>query len=174
MTGSILTNVLVVLGIYLILGTSGYFVFKGDTKDNILSNFASNEVLATISKFGLTIQLIISFATLHFLCRSSFETVLFTDWPFTWFRFFLLEFILITVMSVIALSFNEIITVFSLTGAIAGVLVFFVFPVILYIRTEPVFWKKIPAVIVLILSIILGLIGTVSVSYSIIRKFIKK
>lgn len=108
MTGSILINVVSVVGIYLILGTSSYLVFKGDTKDNILSNFASGEVLATISKFGLTIQLIISFATLHFLCRSSIDTVFFTTWPFTWFRWFLLEFLLITVMTVTALSFNEV------------------------------------------------------------------
>ncbi len=82
--------------------------------------------MATVAKFGITLQLIISYVLLHFVCREGVEVILFSKYEFSWMRWLLIEALLIGVMFAIAAGFTEITTVFSLTGAVAGVLVFYV------------------------------------------------
>ena len=52
-------NVVIVVAIYIGLGTCAFFVFQEKTKYNILVNFLPQEIPATIAKFGLCIQLTI-------------------------------------------------------------------------------------------------------------------
>ena len=59
MTISVFSNVVIVVAIYIGLGTCAFFVFQEKTKDNILVNFLPQEIPATIAKFGLCIQLTI-------------------------------------------------------------------------------------------------------------------
>eukprot|EP01080_Neovahlkampfia_damariscottae_P006635 gene6635-10800_t len=59
MTLSVFTNVVVVVAIYIGLGTCGFFVFQEKTTDNVLVNFLPDEIMATIAKFGVGIQLTI-------------------------------------------------------------------------------------------------------------------
>ena len=65
--------------------------------------------------------------------------------------------------------FEEIVTIFSLTGAIFGVLVFYVFPVLLYLKIEPSWLKRIPAIIVLILTVVFGIAGFVAIFIGILK-----
>jgi amino acid permease len=174
MTISAGVNVFIVLMIYLVLGITGLIIFKGNTFDNVLKNFDPNEIYATIAKFGLTVQLVLSYATLHFACRESIQTIFFKNWTFDWFRWILIEIILIGSMLGIAAMFSEIVTLFSLVGAVAGVFVFYIFPSLLYLRAEKSWPKRIPAILVLIVSAILGIVGTVSVTITTVNKYIKK
>lgn len=174
MTISAGATVSIVLIIYLVLGITGLIIFKGDTFDNVLKNFSPSEYYATIAKFGLTVQLVLSYATLHYACRNSIEAMFFKTWQFDWFRWILLEIILVGSMLGIAAMFSEIVTLFSLVGAVAGVFVFYIFPALLYMRAESSWPKRIPAILVLIVSAILGILGTVSVTISTINKYIKK
>jgi hypothetical protein len=110
-----------------------------------------------------------SFATLHFVCRESIESTIFLKYGFTWYRWLVLEGLLCGSFFLIFSVFQEIVTIFSLTGAIFGVLVFYVFPVLYYIKVEKSILKRIPAIIVLILTIIFGIVGFVAILLGILK-----
>eukprot|EP01080_Neovahlkampfia_damariscottae_P012746 gene12746-6938_t len=121
---------------YIFLGIAGFFVYGKNTKDNVLLNFGTNELPATIAKFGLAIQLIMSYSLFHYVSRQSIESTLFSKFKFSWYRWLFIEGVLCGSVFFIAIFFEEIVTVFSLTSAVFGVMVFYIFPVLFYIKIE--------------------------------------
>jgi hypothetical protein len=89
--------------------------------------------------------------------------------PNTRYRWLVLEGLLCGSFFLIFSVFEEIVTIFSLTGAIFGVLVFYVFPVLYYIKVEKSILKRIPAIIVLIFTVIFGIVGFVAILLGILK-----
>lgn len=162
----------IVASLYTVLGLFGYLLFKEKTRDNFLLNFAANELLATICKFTFTLQLVVSLCVLHFVCRNGIESVFYgKNVSFSWARWILIAIIQLALMYGIASVFEHVTTVFGLTGAIAGVLVFYVFPAILYFKVETSLWKRLPVLLLVAVAVILGSLGTVANVRNLILKF---
>jgi amino acid permease len=126
MSFSIAASLSIVCFLYILIGITGFLSFKELTRENVLNNFLPDNTMANISKFAFTIQLIISLTVLHYVCRESLESLLFKNWNFSWFRWISIQVLLLGAMYGISASFKKITVIFSLTGAIGGVLIFYV------------------------------------------------
>jgi len=61
----------------------GYLKFFEDTKDNILKNFANDDVLASIARGLLTFVMICHYPVVAYCCRSAIDFLIFGDTPLT-------------------------------------------------------------------------------------------
>lgn len=79
--------------------------------------------------------------------------------------------VIITGTTLLGLFLPSILTVFGLFMTTSGVLVMFVFPSIIYIKLETSWMKRIPAILLTIVSIILGAVAFVATVIDMIESF---
>jgi amino acid permease len=147
--------------LYLITGIFGYLQFRDITLDNILNNFHTDDILATSAKVIISVVVVLSYPLLHFACRESLENVLFPDKPFSNIRWVAEAAIICALTFTIASLVPKLQIVFGVVGATTGTLVVYIFPALIYFRLAKSWLYKTIALIVIVLSLIMGCISTV-------------
>ncbi|KAL0223987.1 hypothetical protein P9112_003377 [Eukaryota sp. TZLM1-RC] len=135
---SVIATSSICLVLYSIVAFTGYFSFTDSILSDVIENYAHNDILAIISRFGLSITLAFSFPIVCFSMRCSFEALFLEDPKPLWRRQFVLATLLVGICVTVAILEERIEVVLGLAGGSVGLLIGFVFPGLffLYVTKE--------------------------------------
>lgn len=168
----IIASVVLCFLFYELLGMTGYLTLADKTLgDNVLNSYPEGDIPVAIGKIFIAIVLVFSYPLLHFACREAIQNIFFPNKPFSWIRWLGIMLVIITGTTLLGLFLPSILTVFGLFMTTSGVLVMFVFPSIIYIKLETSWMKRIPAILLTIVSIILGAVAFVATVIDMIESF---
>ncbi len=144
---SILTGISICLGVYLVVGISGYLQFGEDTLDNILMSFGASNVGRDMSMAAMAFVILFSFPIIHYACRQSVLNGLCTiflrrDYRFGWVTHLGSAGILCVITLLVATVIPSVSFVFSLLFSLIGTSIYFMLPAIFYLRFRPSFQGK--------------------------------
>ncbi|KAK8803390.1 hypothetical protein WA158_001084 [Blastocystis sp. Blastoise] len=159
----------IVLLTYYAIGTAGYFQFGVDTKGNILLNYSSTSIYATIARLGMGINMVFSTPLPFFSVRGSIHSIFFPHKDASSFLYRFISSVLVIGSTVfLSIVVNKIETVVGLNGSLFGGLIIFFFPGLLYLEAKnaidktPIYrsFNKIMAIICMVIGICVCIGGT--------------
>ncbi|KAL0223984.1 hypothetical protein P9112_003374 [Eukaryota sp. TZLM1-RC] len=135
---SVISTAVVCLVMYSIVALTGYASFTDSILSDVIENYAHNDILAIISRFGLSFSLAFGFPVVCFSMRCSFEAMFLEDAKPLWRRQFVLATLLVGICVTVAILEERIEVVLGLAGGSVGLLIGFVFPGLffLYVTKE--------------------------------------
>jgi amino acid permease len=145
---------------YIVIGTTGYLQFANifPFSDNIIDLYPNSDILMEISKFLIGIVVILSYPLVHYACRSSFNNLFLSRFPDNWIKRLIVTAIIVSSTTFFGVVISQIVIVFGLVMTTAGIAVTFLFPFAIYIKLEKSWVKRIPAIILSVLSVILSIV----------------
>jgi sodium-coupled neutral amino acid transporter 11 len=155
--------------LYLTMSICGYLLFIDDTEGNVLNGFDKREKLIIGAKVAITLVVVTSFPLVHFSARQSIDSLLF-DRPFSWIRFILEAVVICIPVYGISVLIPDLADLVGFTGATIGTLIQFVIPALFFLFARKEKRWKIVAIICMLFSACIGVIGTVSVIMDFVRK----
>jgi len=164
--------------IYLITALFGYLTFYGDIDNDILTSYIdyydksttpSADALTVVVHVILCVSFIVTVPLINFPLRTAVEQLFFAEKEFSWIRHVVETLLAIGAVLFLAIVVPSITAVFGLIGATSSVSLVFIFPCSIYLRVEEGDWKskhKIPAVVMLVLGCLIGVVSLFGVFYS--------
>src|SRR5690606_20731782 len=119
----------------------------------------------------IVIVLVFSYPLMHYAARNSIESGFFYDSKFTWTRWVGETVAICGLCYLLGLLVPRIEIIFGVTGATAGVLVFYVFPTMLYAKVHHRLSLRISALVVGFISGVVGIACTVAVIVESVKSF---
>lgn len=132
------------------------------------------DTLVFVAKIFIILVLMFGFPLIHYAARGSIEGAFFAKKPFSWKRWVIETILICGTIYLLGVLVDRIETIFGAVGATSGVLVYYIFPAVLYVKLEKVLWKRIIAGIFGVVSILLGIVSTVAVVWDTINELTKK
>ena len=127
----------IVLFTYYLIGTSGYLQFGSATVGNILNNYDTKSIYATIARLCMGINMVFSYPMAYFSLRTSVHCLFFPhiDMENFWYR---LVNSIVLVGTTVALSIvvPSISTIVGFNGALFGGIIIFFFPGLLFLTAK--------------------------------------
>jgi sodium-coupled neutral amino acid transporter 1 len=172
MNGLIISNSVIVILLYSVIAFLGYMTFAEKEKwpDNILLLLDPTKAYTIVAKILVGCLVIFSYPLLFFATRNSVEEVFFSKKKFSWIRWVLETSFLCALIYVTGMFVPDITTVFGIVGATAGVCVYYVFPLVIFIKIEKVLWKRIIGVVLTIIALGLGGVSLFAAIYRIVNR----
>ena len=144
---SIYCSIVVCGVVYAAVGSFGYLIFLGDTKDNIFDNFGDGDLLIDIGKISLGVIMVLSWPLIHFPGRLAIDSILVrfvseNRLPDPVIRHYGIAVILMAASYVLSIFLPGIGIVFAFVGATAGNLLVFIGPALCFLLMYPGVWYK--------------------------------
>jgi len=137
-----MSAVLLSLIAYILVGFFGYISFPINTPPDILPAFPSEEPFYIAVRSLFIIPLVFHYPVIEFALRASLNITLFRTRPFSWVRHTIINLVVVLSSALVALFLGNLGAVFSLSGAISGYPISFIFPAIIYIKIMAVYEKN--------------------------------
>lgn len=174
MSGLIIINFIIVLSLYSVIAYMGYMTFaeKEDPwPDNVLLLLDPTKVYTVVAKVLVALLVMFSFPLLFFATRNSIEEMFFSNKKFSWIRWTVETIFLCSLIYVTGMFVPDITTVFGIVGATAGICVYYVFPLVIFIKLEKEWWKRILGIVLIILALCLGGVAMFATIYRIVNRY---
>ncbi|GAB1226632.1 hypothetical protein ENUP19_0298G0087 [Entamoeba nuttalli] len=145
---------------YALVGIFGYKSMGRDVQGNILISYPRNDKFIVWGCIAFCFIMAASFPLVHFAQRSLLDVMIFDRWKERGIRRITESLVLVSFVILVAVAVKDIEIVLAYNGATFGVMIVYVFPAYFaYKLTNG--WRKIMALIVMILGIIIGIVGVV-------------
>ncbi|KNC55724.1 amino acid transporter [Thecamonas trahens ATCC 50062] len=149
--------------LYAAVASFAYMQHGAEVEANVLLSFASSDVLVQISAIAISVVVTLSYPLFVWSLRNSLDMLLFPDArPAPFARLLALSIGIVASTYTIAILFPDIKFILSFLGSTGAVLIKFVVPSYLYLRTAPPddSRMRIGAWAVLIVGVVVGLVST--------------
>ncbi|GAB4822493.1 hypothetical protein N2152v2_009539 [Parachlorella kessleri] len=164
--------------LFTLVAAGGYMLFGSDTQENILNNFVPGtlahlvgpvpaNILSFAIRLGYCICLMATFALLNWALRETVAQLAFGRTHLSTAGFLLTSYVLLLVLYLVSILVPSVWTALSLTGATAAVLVAFILPGALILKTErrrPLY--RALAWVCVLLGVAMGVVGVANVLIS--------
>ena len=157
--------------LYLIISYSGYLSMLEYTPPLIINRSHlpnTKDYLMLIGRFGICLKVLTSLALNEVLCREQiFKFIGINRKTKTW-EHFLGTFLLAGSVAFLAIIFPNIINAFGFVGGYCGIALSFIFPLLLYLKTNEEKWTSWKNLIIIVFASIICFFGIVAGTVSIL------
>nr|XP_045009933.1 probable sodium-coupled neutral amino acid transporter 6 isoform X1 [Jaculus jaculus] len=158
------TNTAIALSffIYFTSALFGYLTFYDRVESELLegySKYLPHDTVVMTVKLCILFAVLLTVPLIHFPARKALMMILFSNFPFSWIRHFLITVALNVIIVLLAIYVPDIRNVFGVIGASTSTCLIFVFPGLFYLklsREDFLSWKKLGALVLLISGILVG------------------
>ena len=155
-----LVSTLIAYTAYALVGVFGYRSMGKDVQGNILIAYPRGDKLIVWACVAFCFIMAASFPLVHFAQRSLLDVMAFDHWRESTTRRIIESLVLVSFVILVAVAVHDIEVVLAYNGATFGVMIVYVFPAWFAFKLTRG-WRRILALVVLILGVIIGVVGVV-------------
>lgn len=146
----------------MVMGLGGFFIFKDQTKGNILNNFPADDTMANIARFCFGFNMLTTLPLEIFVCREVFLNYFFPLQEHDYRKHFITTTVLVVAAMCVALTTCNLGAILELVGASSACTMAYILPPMCFLKlSQKKLVKKLPAYACIIFGAVVMILSTV-------------